>query len=256
MPETILLVDDDKEFREEFREFLSGYQIREAANGREALDILHKAHDIDLMILDVNMPQLGGIEVLKEIKRTDPNVGIIILTGYSDKDTAIEALKGHADDYLEKPVDPEKMRTLIEKHLEKKHAGSDIDTSNTQGKIEKVKRFLERNCFKKAGLTEAARAVCLSPKYLSRIFKEETGESYVGYRLKIKIEKAKELLTQGGGNVSQIAYKLGYENPESLIRQFKKFTHKTPAKFRQSIAKQIPAGGKISRKEKTGKRAE
>ena len=56
----------------------------------------------------------------------------------------------------------------------------------------------------------------------------------------IKIEKAKELLAQGGGNVSQIAYKLGYENPESLIRQFKKFTHRTPAKFRQNIAKQKP----------------
>ena len=233
MAETLLLVDDDQELRDELKELFSGYQVLEASNGREALELLRKANEIDLVILDVNMPQLGGIEVLKEIKKTDPNVGIIILTGYSDKDTAIEALKGHADDYLEKPVDPEKMRRLIEKLLEKRHIGSDIDTTNTRGKIEKVKRFLERNCFKKANLTEAAKAVCLSPKYLSRIFKETTGESYVGYRLKIKIEKAKELLAQDGGNVSQIAYKLGYENPESLIRQFKKFTSKTPAAYRR-----------------------
>lgn len=254
MAETILIVDDDKEFRTEFRELLDGYQVLEATNGWEALDLLKKAHDIDLVILDINMPRINGIDVLMEIKKADPDLGVIMLTGYSDKDTVVEALKGHADDYLEKPVDPQKMRAVIEKFLEKKHAGSDIDIANTQGKIEKVKRFLERNCYKKASLTEAAQAVCLSPKYLSRIFKEETGESYIGYRLKIKIGKAKELLAKDGGNVSQIAYKLGYENPESLIRQFKKFTLQTPAKYRNSFRKKKASNPakkiKLARKKK------
>ena len=243
MPETILIVDDDKEFREEFKEFLAGYEVKEASDGREALELLRKAHNIDLVILDVNMPHISGIDVLTEIKKTDPDLGTIILTGYSDKDTAIDALKGHADDYIEKPVDPEKLKAIIERILEKKHAGSDIDIVSMKGKIEKVKRFVERNCFKKTGLEDAARVVCLSPKYLSRIFKECAGESYIAYRLKIKIEKAKEILRQGGFNISQIAYKLGYENPESFIRQFKKLTGKTPTKFRQT-AGQIKPGQK------------
>ncbi|MFZ5802828.1 MAG: response regulator [Candidatus Omnitrophota bacterium] len=234
MTETLLVVDDDKEFREEMKDLFSEYRVLEAANGQEAVDMIRKANAIDLVILDVRMPRRGGIDVLREIKRTDPALGIIIMTGYSDKDTAIEALKGHADDYIEKPADPKKIRAMVETILEKQHAGSDIDTASTHGKIEKVKRFIERNCFKKTNLEDAAQAVCLSPKYLSRLFKEETGESYVQYRIKLKIEKAKTLLARGSdGNVSQIAYKLGYENPESFIRQFKRFTKKTPTEFRQ-----------------------
>ena len=255
MSETILIVDDNKELREELRECLSGYQVLEASDGVAALELLRKAHEIDLVILDVRMPRLGGIDVLTEIKKEDPNLRIIIMTGYSDKDTAIEALKGRADDYIEKPVDPDDLRKLIEKNLEKKGSSGEIDTASIDGKLEKVKRFIGRNCFKKAGLEAAAKTVCLSPKYLSRIFKERTGESYVEYRMKVKNEAAQAFLKEGNLNVSQIAYKLGYETPESFIRQFKRFTGKTPTGYRKSVLKQKPAARKAAPKKKTGKRA-
>lgn len=236
MTETILLADDDKEFRAEFKELLDGYHVKEASDGREALDILQKANDIDLVILDINMPRMNGLDVLTSAKKIDPNLKIIILTGHSSKDVAIEALKGHADDYIEKPPNPEKVQKVIENLLEKKYTGDSIENTGSKGKIERVKRFLERNCYKKTRLEDAAQAVCISAKYLSRIFKEITGESYVQYRLGIMIEKAKEFLNKEGSNISQIAYKLGYENPESFIRQFKKFTAKTPAEYRKKMA--------------------
>ncbi|MDD5217492.1 MAG: response regulator [Candidatus Omnitrophica bacterium] len=233
MPNTILIVDDDTEFREEFKEFLYGYEVLEASNGREALERLRRANTIDLVILDVNMPGLSGIDVLAEIKKTDPELGIIILTGYSSKDVAIEALKGHADDYIEKPLDPVKTRKIIERVLETKEEVSDISTSDVKSKIEKVKRFVERNCFKKTTLEDAAKSICLSPKYLSRIFKEQMHKSFSQFKLGIKIEKSKKLLQQAGYNINQIAEKLGYENAESFIRQFKKFTGSTPTGYRK-----------------------
>jgi AraC-like DNA-binding protein len=73
----------------------------------------------------------------------------------------------------------------------------------------------------------------LSPKYLSRVFKERTGTGYSAYRLKIKAKEAQRLLSRAGLSVSEIADKLGYKNVESFIRQFKKMTGTTPSAFRK-----------------------
>jgi len=235
MPFNILLVDDDKEFRDEFRDYLEDYEVIEASNGEQALKLLRKPNVIDLVILDVMMPGLRGTEVLNEMKKIDPDLGIIILTGYSSENVAIEALKGHADDYMQKPVDIDKAKEIIERLLESKKGEGDIDTRGIEGKIEKVKRFAERNYHKKLSLKDVAQAVYLSPKYLSRIFKQSTGKSFSEYKLKIKIEKARELLSKTGYNVNQVAEKIGYENVESFIRLFKKLTGYTPTEYRKKL---------------------
>ena len=240
----ILLVDDDDIFRSEFRDSFEDYGIKEASNGQEALSILKKPNEIDLVILDVRMPGLNGIEVLERIKQIAPDVYIIISTGYSSKDVAIEALKGKADNYLEKPFDPNRVKEIIEQVLDSKQAEEAPSTDGMKAKIDKVKRFAERNCFKKISLNDAAETVCLSPKYLSRIFKQYCGKGFSEFRLAIKIERAKELLTQSASNIDQISDKLGYQNTESFIRQFKKFTLCTPTEYR----KKIPARGKVKKR--------
>ncbi len=233
MPDKILIVDDDADFRQEFKDCIEDYEVMEASGGMEALRLLKRANEIGVVVLDVMMPGLSGTDVLGEIKKIEPNLGIIILTGHSSEGVAIEALKGHADDYIEKPIDIAKIKEIIEKLLAKRKGVSAIDTSDTKGKIQKVRQFIERNWYKKTTLKDAGEAVCLSPKYLSRIFKENTGEGFNEYRLKIKIEKAKELLSKSGYNVNQVSDKLGYENAESFIRQFKKLARCTPTEYRK-----------------------
>jgi len=233
MPNKILLVDDDREFREEFRDSLNEYAIVEAANGEEALNILKKPNDIDLVILDVKMPGINGTEVLKEMKDVVPGLGIVILTGHSSEDVAIEALKGHADDYIEKPLNIDKIKGVIDRLLESKSYANGDASGNETDKIEKVKSFAERNCYKKLCLKDAAMAVSLSPKYLSRIFKKNTGMGFSEYRLKIKIKEAGALLKVSGYNIDQISQKMGYENTESFIRMFKKITGYTPTEYRK-----------------------
>jgi len=243
MPYNILLVDDDREFREEFRDYLEDYEVIEASNGEEALELLKRPNVIDLVILDVMMPGLRGTQVLKEMKKIAPHVGIIILTGYGSEDVAVEALRGDADDYIRKPLDLDKTKEIIERLLETKQGEADIENLGIEGKIERVKRFVERNYHKKVCLKHAAAAVYLSTKYLSRIFKQNTGIGFSDYKLKIKVEKAKELLRKTGYNIDQISDKMGYQNTESFIRIFKKFTGYTPTEYRNK--------GKMEKKRKT-----
>jgi two-component system response regulator YesN len=237
MSSKILIIDDDPVFRSEFKEFLEGYDVIEASDGRQALAILKKAHEIALVILDVRLPGLSGTDVLRQIKKSDPQVSIVILTGYGSKDVAIEALKGRADDFIEKPLDVHKVGAILRKFVDDDCRRKNIDASGLGGKIEKAKLFAEMNCCKKLSLKEVAESVCLSPKYLSRVFKQQTGTGFNDFKLKLKIREARRLLAKSSWNINEISRRLGYENTESFIRQFKKWAGKTPAAYRQKIKK-------------------
>ncbi len=233
----ILMVDDDADFREEMRDCLEGYTVIEAANGLDALAILKKPNAIDLVILDAVMPHVPGTEVLREIKRTKPDLAIIMLTGQSSKDIAVEALKGHADDYIEKPVNVSKFLEIVQSTLAAKALKGFTYTRGIHAKIGQAKQFIERNFDKKITLEDIAGQACLSPKYFSRIFKEITGQGFNEYRLSVKITQACELLKNSDHTVTEIAERLGYQNLESFIRMFEKITHSSPTQYRRKNQK-------------------
>jgi len=235
MPYNILLVDDDEDFRYEFRELFEDYKIIEASNGEKALEIIKKPNEIDLVVLDVVMPGIRGTKILPEIKKISPNLGIIILTGHSTKDIAVESLKGHADDYLEKPLNINKAKEIINTLLKTKGIINYEDGTDINDKIERVKQFTQKNYHKKVSLNDVADLVYLSPKYFSRVFKEKTGMGFNDYKLNIKISNSKELLLNTNYNIDEISYKMGYENSESFIRIFKKLTKYTPTEYRNKF---------------------
>jgi len=109
----MMLVDDEERFLSTTQKLLSrkGYEILTATSGAEALDIL-RTHNIHVVVLDVKMPGMDGIETLKAIKRNYPLVEVIMLTGHGTIDSAVEGLKSGATDYLTKPTD---VQDLIEK---------------------------------------------------------------------------------------------------------------------------------------------
>jgi len=249
MVDKILIVDDDDDLRSELVSLLEGYEVVEAGSGESALNILKKANEISLVILDVMMPGLNGLDVLAQIKKDNPRIKVIILTGHSSKDTAIEALKSRADDYIEKPIFIDRIKEAVEKFIDAPVSDAGSMPLDLKGKIEKIKRFVERNCYKKTTLQEAAKSIYVSAKYLSRIFKEQAGIGFNEYKLKIKMAVAKELLGKTTFNVNQVSEKLGYENTESFIRQFKKLVKLTPTEFRKKALKKrtLKRTGKRSR---------
>jgi YesN/AraC family two-component response regulator len=240
MPYNILLVDDDSDFREEFKDYFRDYRVIGVGRGDEALTELEKPNEIDLVVLDVRLPDSSGTEILKRIKRAWPDLGVIILTGFGSKKVVINALQGEADEYLEKPLDIEKTEAAIEKILRRSRWPAGIEGEDIEGKMERVKVFLRRNVHKKVTLEAAAAVVALSPKYLSRIFQEVTGRKFNQYKLELKIEQAEEWLAATGHSVDMIAYSLGYLNAESFIRIFKKFTGLTPTTYRRSVSRRKP----------------
>ena len=106
IPTKILLVDDEKDLIEmlSLRLQETGEKVKSAYSGQECLETLDK-NNIDVVILDIRMPGMDGIETLKEIKKRFPLVEVIMLTGHGSTETAVEGMKLGAFDYLLKPAD-------------------------------------------------------------------------------------------------------------------------------------------------------
>ncbi len=115
--QTILIVDDEKSIRYSLKRMMEGkYSILTAQNGKEALEQV-KEGSPDLIIMDIKMPGRNGIDVLREIKSIDPKSLVIIMTAYGTTETAIEAMKYGAFDYILKPFPIPQMKGLVEKAL-------------------------------------------------------------------------------------------------------------------------------------------
>jgi DNA-binding NtrC family response regulator len=117
----ILVVDDETVVREGLRRVLEGdqYDVETCASGRSALDLMQE-RDFDLVVTDLKMPGMSGLEVLKAVKILQAEVPVIIITGYSTVDTAVEAMKNGAIDYIAKPFAPEQLMEKVGKALEQK----------------------------------------------------------------------------------------------------------------------------------------
>ncbi len=116
----LLVVDDEKVIREILADFLSmeGFHVRTAEDGQEALGELSRAR-FDLVLSDLKMPNLGGIELLAAIQKHSPQVVTIIMTGFGTVETAIDAMKKGAYDYILKPFKVEEVIHTIRRGLER-----------------------------------------------------------------------------------------------------------------------------------------
>jgi two-component system response regulator HydG len=115
----ILVVDDDPAHRVMLRALLGqkGYRVEEAPDGADAIAMARQT-PYDLILMDIRMAGVGGIDALKEIRTINPAIPILIMTAYSSVETAVEALKSGAYDYLIKPLDPDELLLAIEKALD------------------------------------------------------------------------------------------------------------------------------------------
>ena len=117
---TILVVDDEELIRDLCVSALKGYRLLQAGNGQEALDLLD-SQPVDLILADVMMPVMNGLDLLIRVKERDPGQLVIIMTGYADKEIILRALKADADDFIQKPISLLQLKTTIEKALEKRN---------------------------------------------------------------------------------------------------------------------------------------
>lgn len=154
----ILIVDDEQSYRQLLSLVFEGdgHMIRTAANGREAIDLIRK-EQADVIISDVKMPDMDGIDLLRAVRETLPDLGVILMTAYASVETAREAFKLGADDFITKPFDVEELKLIVKKTLEKqalivenrafkraqRERGSVKNIIGTSGKMQAIFQMIE-----------------------------------------------------------------------------------------------------------------
>jgi two-component system response regulator HydG len=152
---TILVVDDDPAHRTMLRALLTGwgYSVLEADDGSTAIEKVHE-RAFDLILMDIRMIKVSGLQALAEIRSLNPAIPVIIMTAYSSVESAVEAMKGGAYDYLTKPLDFDELRIVMERAMEhrmlkeenlllRESLGSHFDRRNLIGRSPAMERLFE-----------------------------------------------------------------------------------------------------------------
>ncbi len=122
----ILIAEDDNESRKLLIDFLkeAGFDASGVADGEEALAYVSE-HDIDVLISDIRMPRVDGLKLLEKVKKNNPGIMVMLITGYANVNSAVQAMKLGAEDYFSKPIDLQKLQVQLNKALERRAQSRD-----------------------------------------------------------------------------------------------------------------------------------
>lgn len=241
----VILVEDEAIIRNGLRQLveqvIGGYRvIGEAENGRSALDALKGAMP-DLLITDIRMNEMNGIEMIKRIRDGYPDLYIMIVSGYADFEYAKQAMKYGITDYLLKPIDRVELAQALDNFRRKrKHLGTEQvsgaeeeDIRNGRQLIRKVKELVLERLDQEISLQYMADQVHLNHQYLSVLFKSETGQTFTDYVTHSRMNKAKQLLKDTNLKIYEVAKLSGYLSSKHFMAVFKDVVGSTPSQYRE-----------------------
>jgi two-component system, response regulator YesN len=229
--ETILVIDDDPKVITSLEVGLPEYIFIPGFTGEDGLRILKNNSKIDLVLLDYELPDINGIEVLKKIRKSKNNIGIIFLTINQERRLIIECMENKAHSFVDKPFDFKNLKKKITEILDLTYHKKKTPRI-PQEHVKQVKKIVEAE-IDNVYLKNLSERFNRSQKYYSRIFKKHTGKTFTQYKVELKIKKAKKLLKESNLTVTQISYDLGYLNPSAFRKTFKKTVGTPPLEYRK-----------------------
>jgi len=246
---TILLVDDNSDFRNFLAySFSATYNILQAGNGREALKIM-ETENPDLVISDVMMPEMDGLELCSAVK-TDirfSHIPVILLTAKAGEQFQIEGLEHGADDYISKPFSMDILRIRIEKIISDAMKRRGYFKEDIKIEPEKItitpldKQFIQRAISVieehmndgDISVEMLAGELNISRGYLYKKLVTITGKVPISFIREVRMKRALQWVMESQLQVSEIAYKMGYNSPKVFTRHFKDIFGMTPTEYQK-----------------------
>ncbi|KEI09828.1 chemotaxis protein CheY [Clostridium sp. K25] len=233
----LLIVDDERLERKSLKIMINdmndSFIIKEAINGKDAIDIYHK-FDPDIILLDIKMPGLNGLQVAEIIKKHNNDKKIIMITAYDDFYMIKNALVLGLNNYLLKPVNQDELK----KELKKITNNLNERTNKNISPFSVIKTgidYIYDHYKEDITLEDIANICSISPCYFSRVFKKELGVNFITYINKMRIDEAKKILINSNETINNISFKMGFDNCGYFIKVFKKIIGVTPKKYRQKF---------------------
>ncbi|MDO4275195.1 MAG: response regulator [Eubacteriales bacterium] len=238
----LLIVDDEPKIRNGLEKLINSrpeWQVAGAfETAAEALEYLEQ-YPVDVLVTDIRMPGLSGLDLIQQIRDANRDIRIIILSGYSEFSYAQRAIQLGVMRYLTKPTSPRELFGVLEEaqsELEQMQATEEkvMDAEKSNLMIEEAIAYIEKNYSKKITLRSISDALYISPNYLCRLFKQHTGKNLMEYVTNYRMDMAKSFLKDVHYKVSQVAELAGYHDTRYFSSSFKKYTGMTPLEYRNT----------------------
>lgn len=238
----LLIADDEDIIRNGISKYIQLHtdrfdKIYLAANGQEAVDIIFRDKP-DIMLLDVQMPLMDGIEVMQEAKRADVLPYTVILSAYDEFKYCQQALRLGAKEYLLKPVrssDILKMANRAADELFGERESVQIELAEEKNYlVEVAKEYVEEHYYENLMLADVAQKVGISAGYLSTLFQKQLSKGFVDYLNEVRIEHACIYLRRNYLKTYEIAYKVGFNDEKYFSKVFKKVKGQSPSEYKKA----------------------
>ncbi len=257
----ILVADDEpierRVISKKIQEFFPGQtEVFQAKNGREAIEIFQK-EGCDIVLLDIEMPGLNGLEAAESIRRMDRGCSIIFLTAFDEFNYARKAISVKALEYLLKPGSDEELvevleeafRLTEEKERRKGKEGEaegekwereildDADSEEIRMNMvaEEIRLYIAEHYKEDLSLQDVAGAMRYSDAYFCKIFKKYFNRNFIAYLNDLRVEKAKQMLEDAMRNIKDISSEVGYRDANYFAKVFKRLTGLTPSDYRVMV---------------------
>ena len=250
----LLIVDDEPLIRRGVKsladlETIGITEVLEAETGEEAVQKVEKEHP-HIVLMDINMPEMDGLTAAAKIKEVNPELFVIILTGYDYFEYAQAAIRAKVDDYILKPISKADIEMVlvrsvaalkerskqeeIQKVLESSDMLADTMEEDRSDATAAITEYLRENMFSmELSLAKMAKEIGFNASYLSTTVKQIYGVPFQEYINKVRMEKAKLLLLTTSMKNYEIAEQIGIEDVNYFITKFKKTWGITPKQYRQ-----------------------
>lgn len=219
--------------------------VGEAANGEEGLEVVDRYHP-DLIITDIKMPRMDGLEMVRRLRAAGNDAYVILLTAYSDFTYAQTAVKLGAVDYLLKPFRDGELEAVIERVQRRERENQrqfepkvcalhipDYVRDKSKYVMEALSYIAEHYNDPDIGVNTIARSLDISESHLSHVFKKETSYTLTGYLTSYRMHMAMELLRDCRSKVYEVAEKVGYRDITYFSSTFKKSVGVSPSEYQK-----------------------
>lgn len=231
--------------------------VGDAANGLDGIEMIGRMNP-DIVITDIRMPGLDGIEMIEQLKKKNLKPEFIVISGYSEFEYARQAVKLGVRDFLVKPIEDEDLELALKNTCEavrdkqrihkiqnKMNDMTDsrvmlfkeylLDDKKEDDYVARAVKHINRNYQKDISVKSVADSLFISESYLSRLFKEQVGQTFGDYLTYYRIKKACELLKRQEGKIYEVAGLIGYRDQRYFSMIFKKLVGVTPKEFREKL---------------------
>ena len=245
----LLIVDDERDIRIGLGQYFPwntfGYEVvNTASNAKDALQIIESTH-IDVMLCDIKMPGLNGLDLIKFIRQKNYPLSIVLLSGYGDFEYAQKAMELGVKRFLLKPTKHQELIDVFQQLHKELALNTSINepepTVTKSGKydlstvsnsiIQLIVQYIDQH-FQTVSLDTVAAHVNMKPSYVSSFFKEKTGINFSDYVNYIRMENAANLLLTTTYRSYEISDLVGYANPKHFSKKFQSYHGISPIEYR------------------------